>query len=40
MMNQGQRMAAVDQALILLVEDELAQREVLSYNLAAEGYRG
>lgn len=32
-------MAAVDKALILLVEDELAQREVLSYNLSAEGYR-
>jgi two-component system phosphate regulon response regulator PhoB len=32
-------MAATEHPLILLVEDELAQREVLSYNLSAEGYR-
>ena len=30
---------AVDQPCILLVEDELAQREVLDYNLEAEGFR-
>lgn len=30
---------AVDSPLILLVEDETAQREVIGYNLAAEGYR-
>ena len=27
------------QPLVLIVEDEPAQREVLSYNLTAEGYR-
>lgn len=32
-------MATPEQPLILLVEDEPAQREVLSYNLAANGYR-
>lgn len=31
-------MARSDQPLILLVEDEPAQREVLSYNLSAEGF--
>lgn len=30
---------AMAQPLVLLVEDEPAQREVLSYNLAAEGFR-
>ena len=30
---------AADQPTVLLVEDELAQREVLSYNLDAEGFR-
>ncbi len=30
---------AVDQPFILLVEDEHAQREVLAYNLEAEGFR-
>ena len=30
---------ASSQPLVLLVEDEPAQREVLSYNLAAEGFR-
>ena len=30
---------AVDQPSILLVEDEMAQRALLSYNLAAEGFR-
>jgi two-component system, OmpR family, phosphate regulon response regulator PhoB len=30
---------AAPQPLVLLVEDEPAQREVLSYNLAAEGFR-
>ncbi|MFM2389396.1 MAG: hypothetical protein RLZZ437_951 [Pseudomonadota bacterium] len=30
---------AQSQPLVLLVEDEPAQREVLSYNLAAEGFR-
>lgn len=30
---------AASQPLVLLVEDEPAQREVLSYNLAAEGFR-
>ena len=30
---------AVDQPTVLVVEDELAQREVLSYNLEAEGFR-
>ncbi|WP_232897177.1 phosphate regulon transcriptional regulator PhoB [Pontibaca salina] len=29
----------MDKPLILLVEDETAQREVIRYNLAAEGYR-
>lgn len=29
----------VDQPTVLVVEDELAQREVLSYNLEAEGFR-
>ncbi|MBZ0128292.1 MAG: phosphate regulon transcriptional regulator PhoB [Rhodobacteraceae bacterium] len=32
-------MATIERPLILLVEDEPAQREVLSYNLAAENYR-
>lgn len=32
-------MAAVNHPLILLVEDEAPQREILSYNLKAEGYR-
>jgi len=32
-------MSAADQPLVLLVEDEPAQREVLAYNLEAEGYR-
>lgn len=32
-------MATIEHPLILLVEDEPAQREVLSYNLAAESYR-
>ncbi|WP_096786051.1 phosphate regulon transcriptional regulator PhoB [Rhodobacter sp. CZR27] len=32
-------MAAADQPVVLLVEDEPAQREVLSYNLEAEGFR-
>ncbi len=32
-------MVTKEHPLILLVEDEPAQREVLSYNLAAEGYR-
>ncbi|MDT8855642.1 phosphate regulon transcriptional regulator PhoB [Paracoccaceae bacterium Fryx2] len=32
-------MAGAEQPLVLLVEDEPAQREVLSYNLEAEGYR-
>ncbi|MBI6628289.1 phosphate regulon transcriptional regulator PhoB [Pontibaca sp. S1109L] len=30
---------SMDKPLILLVEDETAQREVIRYNLAAEGYR-
>ncbi|WP_158963603.1 phosphate regulon transcriptional regulator PhoB [Chachezhania sediminis] len=30
---------SVDQPTVLVVEDELAQREVLSYNLEAEGFR-
>ncbi|GAA6198823.1 phosphate regulon transcriptional regulator PhoB [Aquicoccus sp. SU-CL01552] len=30
---------AADQPTVLVVEDELAQREVLSYNLDAEGFR-
>lgn len=30
---------AVNQPCVLLVEDELAQREVLAYNLEAEGFR-
>ena len=30
---------AADRPLVLIVEDEPAQREVLSYNLEAEGYR-
>ena len=30
---------AADQPTVLVVEDELAQREVLSYNLEAEGFR-
>lgn len=32
-------MASHDQPTVLLVEDESAQREVLSYNLEAEGFR-
>jgi len=28
-----------DQPTVLVVEDELAQREVLTYNLEAEGFR-
>lgn len=32
-------MAGTDQPTVLLVEDEPAQREVLSYNLEAEGFR-
>lgn len=32
-------MTAMDAPLILLVEDEAAQREVIGYNLSAEGYR-
>lgn len=32
-------MAAAEQPVVLLVEDEPAQREVLSYNLEAEGFR-
>jgi two-component system, OmpR family, phosphate regulon response regulator PhoB len=32
-------MTGVGQPLVLLVEDEPAQREVLSYNLEAEGFR-
>lgn len=32
-------MAKTDQPTVLLVEDEPAQREVLSYNLEAEGFR-
>ncbi len=32
-------MSSAEQPLVLLVEDEPAQREVLSYNLEAEGYR-
>ena len=32
-------MAAVNHPMILLVEDEALQREILSYNLKAEGYR-
>lgn len=32
-------MQPVNQPLVLLVEDEPAQREVLSYNLQAEGFR-
>ncbi len=30
---------SVDQPTVLVVEDEMAQREVLAYNLEAEGYR-
>lgn len=32
-------MSPADQPVVLLVEDEPAQREVLSYNLEAEGFR-
>ncbi|MDP2739774.1 MAG: phosphate regulon transcriptional regulator PhoB [Pseudorhodobacter sp.] len=32
-------MSTAEQPMVLLVEDEPAQREVLSYNLEAEGYR-
>ena len=31
---------SVDQPVVLVVEDEPAQREVLAYNLEAEGFRG
>jgi len=31
-------MAAAEQPRVLVVEDEPAQREVLSYNLEAEGF--
>ena len=30
---------SADQPTVLVVEDELAQREVLAYNLEAEGFR-
>ena len=30
---------AADQPTVLVVEDELAQREVLAYNLEADGFR-
>ncbi|WP_438960206.1 response regulator, partial [Nereida sp.] len=30
---------SVDQPVVLVVEDEMAQREVLVYNLEAEGFR-
>ena len=32
-------MAPADQPCVLVVEDEPAQREVLSYNFEAEGFR-
>ena len=32
-------MASTEQPIVLLVEDEPAQREVLAYNLVAEGFR-
>ncbi len=32
-------MAVAEKLLVLLVEDEPAQREILSYNLSSEGYR-
>ncbi|MGB3280638.1 MAG: DNA-binding response regulator, partial [Pseudorhodobacter sp.] len=32
-------MASTEQPVVLLVEDEPAQREVLAYNLEAEGFR-
>ena len=32
-------MASAEQPTVLVVEDEPAQREVLSYNLSAEGFR-
>ena len=32
-------MATSDHPLVLVVEDEPAQREVLGYNLEAEGFR-
>ena len=30
---------AADQPTVLVVEDEMAQREVLAYNLEADGFR-
>ncbi len=36
---EGRLMSPADQPVVLLVEDEPAQREVLSYNLESEGFR-
>src|SRR6056297_336555 len=36
---KGQNPMSTDQPTVLLVEDEPAQREVLSYNLEADGFR-